>query len=557
MAKQIISGEAARKALKAGVDKVADAVKITIGPRGRNVVMDKGYGAPMITNDGVSIAKEITLPNKMENMGAEIVKEVASKTDEIAGDGTTTAVILMQALVREGMSRIAMGANPMGVRRGMESALRDAVEMLRLMAKPIKTDDEIEQVATISVESDEMGKKIAETIKKVGKDGVVTVEESQSFGIDAEIVEGMEFDKGYVSPYMITNPERMEAVYKDAYILLTDKKISSIQDVLPLLEKMASTGHKELVILAEDVDGEALTTFVVNKLRGGFSTLAVKAPGYGERKKDVLGDIAAVTGGTVISDEVGLSFEKVTVEMLGRAGRVISTKEKTVIVDGKGKKADVTKRVEQLKKEIARTDSKYDKEKLEERVAKLSGGVAILKVGAATETEMKYLKLKIEDAVKATKAAIAEGIVPGGGSTLVRVARALEEKIGKSDASKKGHLDKENSEFLIGYHIVADALSAPFKQIVINAGRDDAAVFIKEIIESKGNAGYDAAKDAMVADMLKAGIVDPVKVTRAGLEHSVSAAAILLTTEVAIADIPEKKEPAPVGGGGGMGDMDY
>src|SRR3989344_5670939 len=390
MAKQILSGEMARRALKNGVDKVANAVKITIGPRGRNVVMDKGYSAPMITNDGVSIAKEIALPNKMENMGAEIVKEVASRTDEIAGDGTTTAVILMQALVREGMSRIAMGANPMGVRRGMESALRDAVEALHIMAKPIKTDDEIEQVATISVESDEMGKKIAETIKKVGKDGVVTVEESQSFGIDAEIVEGMEFDKGYVSPYMITNPERMEAVYKDAYILLTDKKISSIQDVLPLLEKMASTGHKELVILAEDVDGEALTTFVVNKLRGGFSTLAVKTPGYGERKKDVLGDIAVVTGGTVVSDEVGITFENVTVEMLGRAGRVISTKEKTVIVDGKGKKADLVKRVDQLKKEIVRTDSKYDKEKLEERVAKLSGGVAILKVGAATETEMKY-----------------------------------------------------------------------------------------------------------------------------------------------------------------------
>ena len=558
MAKQIISGEAARKALKAGVDKVADAVKITIGPRGRNVVMDKGYGAPTITNDGVSIAKEITLPNKMENMGAEIVKEVAGKTDEIAGDGTTTAVILTQALVREGMTRIAMGANPMGVRRGMESALKDAVALLHLMAKPIKTDDEIEQVATISVESDEMGKKIAETIKKVGKDGVVTVEESQSFGIDAEIVEGMEFDKGYVSPYMITNPERMEAIYKDAYILLTDKKISAIADILPLLEKMAQTGHKELVIVAEDVEGEALTTFVVNKLRGGFSTLAIKAPGYGERKKDLLADLAVVTGGTVITDEVGLTFEGITVDMLGRAGRVISTKDKTVIVDGKGKKTEVTKRVDSLKKQIAGIDSKYDKEKLEERIAKLSGGVAILKVGAATETEMKYLKLKIEDAVKATKAAIAEGIVPGGGSTLVRVARALEKKIGESDASKKGHLDKENSEFLIGYHIVSDALSAPFKQIVINAGRDDAAVFIKEIIESKGNAGYDAAKDAMVSDMLKAGIVDPVKVTRAGLEHSVSAAAILLTTEVAIADIPEKKEPTPQGGGGmdGMG-MDY
>ena len=369
----------------------------------------------------------------------------------------------------------------------------------------------------------------------------------------------MEFDKGYVSPYMITNPERMEAVYKDAYILLTDKKISSIQDVLPLLEKMASTGHKELVILAEDVDGEALTTFVVNKLRGGFSTLAVKNPGYGERKKDVLADLAVVTGGTVVSDEVGLTFEQVTVEMLGRAGRVISTKDKTVIVDGKGKKSELVKRIEQLKKQITSTESKYDKEKIEERVAKLSGGVAILKVGAATETEMKYLKLKIEDAVKATKAAIAEGIVPGGGSTLVRVSRLLEEKIAKSDASKKGHLDKENSEFLIGYHIVADALAAPFKQIVINAGRDDAAVFIKQIIESKGNAGYDAARDAMVPDMLKAGIVDPVKVTRAGLEHSVSAAAILLTTEVAIADIPEKKEPAPQGGGmgGGMDGMDY
>ncbi|OGX07154.1 MAG: chaperonin GroL [Omnitrophica WOR_2 bacterium GWA2_47_8] len=558
MAKQIISGEIARRALRAGVDTVADAVKITIGPRGRNVVMDKGYGAPTITNDGVSIAKEISLPNKMENMGAEIVKEVASKTDEIAGDGTTTAVILMQALVREGMSRIAMGANPMGVRRGMEAGLHDAVDMLRLMAKPIKSDDEIEQVATIAAESDEMGKKIAETIKKVGKDGVVTVEESQSFGIEAEVVEGMEFDKGYVSPYMITNPERMEAVYKDAFILLTDRKISSIQDVLPLLEKMAAGGHKELVIFAEDVDGEALTTFVVNKLRGGFSTLAVKAPGYGERKKDVLADIASVTGGTVITDEVGLTFDKVTVEMLGRAGRVISTKEKTVIVDGKGKKGDVEKRVTHLKKELARTESKYDKEKIEERIAKLTGGVAILKVGAATETEMKYLKLKIEDAVKATKAAIAEGIVPGGGSTLVRVARALEKKISESDASKKGHLDKENSEFLIGYHIVSDALSWPFKQIVINAGRDDAAVFIKEIIESKGNAGYDAASDAMVADMLKAGIVDPVKVTRAGLEHAVSAAAILLTTEVAIADIPEKKEPAQQGGGmDGMGDMGY
>lgn len=555
MAKQIYSGEQARKALKNGVDKVANAVKITIGPRGRNVVLDKGYGAPTITNDGVSIAKDITLPDKMENMGAEIVKEVASKTDDIAGDGTTTAVVLLQALVGEGMSRTAMGANPMGVRRGMEAALKDAVASLHTMAKPIKTDAEIEQVATISVESAEMGKRIAETIKKVGKDGVVTVEESQSFGIESEIVEGMEFEKGYVSPYMITNAERMEAVYKDALILLTDKKISNVQEILPLLEKLASTGHKELVVVAEDIEGEALTTFVVNKLRGGFSALAVKAPGYGERKKDLLGDLAVVTGGTVVSDDVGLKFEDVTAEMLGRAGRVISTKDKTIIVDGKGKKAKVVERIEHLRKQLANTDSKYDKEKIEERIAKLSGGVAILRVGAATETEMKYLKLKIEDAVKATKAAIAEGIVPGGGSALVKVASQLEAEIAKSEASKKGHLDKENSEFLIGYHVVLNALTAPLKQIVANAGRDDAAVFIKEIASAKGNAGYDAARDQSVADMLKAGIVDPVKVTRSGLEHAVSAAAMLLTTEVAISEIPEEKK-APAGGGEGMG-MDY
>lgn len=354
----------------------------------------------------------------------------------------------------------------------------------------------------------------------------------------------------------MTNPERMEAVFKDAYILLTDKRISSIQEILPLLEKMATTGHKELVIIAEDVDGEALTTFVVNKLRGGFSTLAIKAPGYGERKKDILADIAIVTGGTVVSDDVGMKLEDLTVEMLGRAGRVIATKDKTIIVDGKGKKQKLTERTEQLKRELDNTDSKYDKEKLEERIAKLSGGVAILRVGAATETEMKYLKLKIEDAVKATKAAIAEGIVPGGGSALVRVSKELENKIASSAQGKKGHLDKENSEYLIGYHIVADALVAPFKQIVLNAGRDDAAVLIKEIVEGKGNVGYDAAKDVMVLDMLKAGIVDPVKVTRSGLEHAVSAAAMLLTTEVAITDAPEKKEPAQPQGGG-MDEMGY
>src|SRR3989338_8351851 len=481
MAKQILSGEAARRALKRGIDIVADAVKITIGPRGRNVVFDKGYGAPTITNDGVSIAKEISLPDKMENMGAEIVKEVASKTDEVAGDGTTTAVVLFQSLVSEGLSRTTLGANPMGVRRGMEAALGDAVEALKKVAKPIKTDAEIEQVATIAVESPEFGKKIAETIKEVGKDGVVTVEESQSFGIESEIVEGTEFDKGYVSPYMITNSERMEAVYKDAYILLTDKKISSIQDVLPLLEKMASTGHKELVIIADDVDGEALTTFVVNKLRGGFSTLAVKAPGYGDRKKEVLADIAVVTGGIVVFCEGG--------------GKVGATKDKRTIVDGKGKKAKVEERVKEIKGQLANTDSKYDKEKLEERMAKLSGGVAILRVGAATETEMKYLKLKIEDAVKATKAAIAEGIVPGGGTALVRVAQSLWEKY--TERSKKS-TDRETQEFLVGYEVVFNSLTAPFRQILENAGRKDEEVHIKTIKEGKGNEGFEAAKDAQV-----------------------------------------------------------
>jgi chaperonin GroEL len=556
MAKQILSGDAARKALKSGVDKVANAVKITIGPRGRNVVLDKGYGSPTITNDGVSIAKEISLPDKMENMGAEIVKEVASKTDEIAGDGTTTAVVLAQALIREGLARTSMGANPMGVRRGMEAALKDAVGVLKDMAKPIKSDAEIEQVATISVESAEFGKKIAETIKEVGKDGVVTVEESQSFGIQSELTEGMEFDKGYVSPYMITNAERMEAVYKDAYILLTEKKITGIQEVLPLLEKLAQTGHKELVIIADDVEGEALTTFVLNKLRGGFSALAVKAPGYGERKKDLLGDIAVVTGGTVVSDEVGLKYEDLTIEQLGRASRVISTKEKTVIVGGKGKKAEVDKRVTMLKKQASGTDSKYDREKIEERIAKLTGGVAILRVGAATETEMKYLKLKIEDAVKATKAAIAEGIVPGGGTSLVRVAEKLTHNLHKSKQKENENV-KQHDEFVVGYKIVVDSLSAPIKQIVENAGRDDAAAIIKEIrdLEEKGkpNAGYDAAKDEVAHDMLKNGIVDPAKVVRAGLEHAVSSAAIMLTTEVAIADIPEKKEPASPPMDGGMG----
>jgi len=413
MAKKIIFNEEARKALKKGVDVVADAVKITIGPRGRNVVLDKGYGAPTITNDGVSIAKDISLADKFENMGAEIVKEVASKTNEIAGDGTSTSVILTQAMIEEGMKHVSQGVNAMGIKIGIEKAREAVVDALRQIAKPIKTKDEIRQVATISAESEEIGNIIVDTIQKVGKDGVVTVEESQSFGIECEVVEGMQFDKGYVSPYLVTNTERMEAEYKDVPLLITDKRISSIKDILPLLEKLAQSGKKDLVIVAEDVDGEALSTFIVNRLRGGFNVLAVKAPAFGDRKKEILKDIAVTVGATVVSEETGITFENADISMLGKASKVIATKDSTTIVGGKGKKADIQKRVAQLKAERNQSEAKYDVEKIDERIAKLSGGVAVIKVGAATETEMKYLKLKIEDAVNATKAAIAEGIVAG------------------------------------------------------------------------------------------------------------------------------------------------
>ncbi|QQR64460.1 chaperonin GroEL [Candidatus Kaiserbacteria bacterium] len=544
MAKEVIYGEDVKKRLKKGVDTVANAVKVTLGPRGRNAIIDKGYGSPTITNDGVSIAKEITLKDKFENMGAEIVKEVANKTNELAGDGTTTATILTQALLTEGLKHTTMGVNAMGVRRGMEMASVDVVKALREMAKQISTTEEIKQVATISAESEEIGAKIAETIEKVGKDGVVTVEESQSFGIETEFTEGMEFDRGYVSPYMITNTERMEAEYKNALVLITDKKVSSAKDILPLLEQVAQTGKKELVIIADDVDGEALATFVVNKLRGGFSVLAVKAPGYGDRKKEILNDIAVMTGGQVISEEVGLSLEKAELSQLGKADRVVATKDKTVIVGGQGKKEAITARVETLRAQLAQTDSKFDKEKLEERIAKLSGGVAVIKVGAATETEMKYLKLKIEDAVNATKAAIEEGIVPGGGTSLSRVAGIVEGRVDKT-------LGRDE---LIGYRIVLKALEEPLKQLADNVGKDDGAVIVQKVKDAGGNAGYDAAKAEMVDDMIKAGIIDPVKVGRAGVQHAVSAVAILLTSEVAIADAPEPEKPAmPDMGMGGMG----
>lgn len=548
MAKQIIFDEEVRKSLKRGVDKVANAVKVTIGPRGRNVALDKSYGGPMITNDGVSIAKEITLKDKFENMGAEIVKEVATKTNESAGDGTTTAVVLTQAIVNEGYRRTAMGANAMVVRRGIEEAAKDVVEELHKMAKAVKGKDEIRDVATISAESEELGAIIADTISKVGKDGVVTVEESQTFDIESEVVEGLQFDKGYVSAYMITNAERMEAEYRDAPILITDKKISTIKDILPLLEKLAQTGKKELTIIADDVDGEALATFVLNKLRGAFNVLAVKAPGYGDRKKDMLRDIAVTVGGQVISEEVGLKLENADLTMLGRATRIVATKDTTVIVGGKGKKSDIEERVIQLKKQLENTDSKFDREKLEERIAKLSGGVAVIRVGAATETEMKYLKLKIEDAVNATKAAIEEGIVPGGGAALAKVSHTLEARRTKEAKTT----ERRDAEFEAGYAILLSALRAPLFQIAYNAGHDDnAAVVVERVAESKSNEGFDA-KTGEYVDMLAKGIIDPVKVTRSGVQNAASAAAILLTTEVAVAEEPEEKKP-PMPGGGGMG----
>ncbi len=544
MAKQILFNEQARRALKSGIDKAANTVKVTLGPRGRNVALDKGYGSPTITNDGVSIAKEISLSNKFENMGAEIVKEVATKTNDIAGDGTTTSVVLLQALVSEGMKHTEAGLSAMGVRAGIEKAAAEAVEILRASATKIKSDDEIRQVATISAESEEIGTIIADTIKEVGKDGVVTVEESQSLGIEKEVVEGMEFDRGYVSAYMVTNVERMEAEMRDAYVFVTDKKISSIQEVLPVLEKVAQSGKKELVIVADDVDGEALSTFVLNKLRGTFSALAVKAPGFGDRKKEMLADIATMTGATVVSEDVGLKFENVSLEMFGRAHKVIATKDSTVIVGGRGAKKEIDARITALRAQIKNTTSKFDREKLEERLAKLSGGVAVIRVGAATETEMKYLKLKIEDAVNATKAAIEEGIVAGGGTALVKAAVKLAATLEKNKNAM-------TTEMRVGYDVVLHALEQPLRQIADNAGVD-AGVIVEKVKNGKANAGYDALNNAVIEDMIAAGIVDPVKVARTGLERAASASAILLTTEAAVAEEPKEEKENPAAGMGGM-----
>ena len=551
MAKQILFGEEARKALQEGIRKSAHAVKVTLGPRGRNVVLDRSYGGPRITNDGVSIAKEISFKDKFENMGAEIVKEVANKTNDGVGDGTTTTVVLLEAMMEEGLARVTKGDNAMAVRAGMEMARNATVEELRKMAKPVSGKADVKHVASISSESEKLGGIIAETVEKVGKNGVVTVEESQGMDLSYEVVEGLQIDKGYVSAYMVTNAERMEAEMRDALILVTDKKIGNVQEILPLLEKVAASGKKELVIIADDIEGDALTTFVLNRLRGTFSVLAVKAPGYGDKKKEQLADIAVVIGAQVISGDTGDTFENGTLAMLGKANRVVASKDATTFIGGKGKKADIETRVKQLQAILGQTDSKFDKEKLEERIAKLSGGVAVIRVGAATETEMKYLKDKIDDAVKATKAAMDEGIVSGGGTALAKISKKL-----ANTEPAKGKTAM-NSDEQAGYDIVVRALTQPLRQIAMNAGKDDASVIVKQVEDSKATAGYDALNDEMVDNMVDAGIIDPVKVTRGAVENAVSAAAMLLTTEVAVADIPEPKAPMGDGGMGGMGGMDF
>lgn len=540
MAKQILFDEKARQAIKRGIDQLASAVKITLGPKGRNVALGKSFGGPQITNDGVTIAKEIELEDKFEDMGAELAKEVASKTNDAVGDGTTTSVVLMQAIINEGLKYTTAGVNVVALRRALEEGRDEVVSELKKMSKPIKSKEEVEHVATISAESKELGKIIAEAIEEVGKDGAVTVEESQGTGIEKEVVEGMQFDRGYVSPYMITNAERMEAVIEDPYIVITDKKISSIQDMVPLLEKLVKTGKKEVVIIAEDVEGDALATLVVNRLRGGLNALAVKAPGFGDRRKEMLEDIAVVTGGKVISEEVGLKLENVDLSMLGRARRVVSDKDNTTIVGGKGKKEDIEKRIKQIRSQIEKTTSEYDREKLEERLAKLSGGVAVIRVGAATETEMKYIKLKIEDAVAATKAALAEGIVPGGGVALFKAAVILSDRWGK---------ERTNPETEAARSILLRALEDPLSQIAVNAGKRTGEITAKlrEKLagDTKSNPGYDAFNDKIVSDMVKEGIIDPAKVVRSALENAVSVAAMFLTTESAVAELPKKEDKTP------------
>jgi chaperonin GroEL len=545
--KQLKFDEQARRGLEAGVNKLADAVKVTLGPKGRNVVLEKKFGAPTITNDGVTIAREVELDDPFENMGAQLVKEVATKTNDVAGDGTTTATVLAQALVREGLRNVAAGANPAGLKRGIEQAVAVVVDEIKKQAKDVDDKSEIAQVAAISAADPAIGEILADAIDKVGKDGVVTVEESNTFGMELDFTEGMQFDKGFLSPYFVTDPERQEAVLEDPYILIVNSKISAVHDLVPVLEKVMQAA-RPLLVIAEDVEGEALATLVVNKIRGTFTSVAVKAPGFGERRKAMLQDIAILTGGQVISEEVGLKLESVSIDLLGRARKVVVDKDNTTVVEGAGTEADVKGRIAQIKREIDETDSDWDREKLQERLAKLSGGVAVVKVGAATEIELKEKKHRIEDALSATRAAIEEGVVAGGGTALIR-ARAAVEKAAK----------KLGDDEATGVRMVAKALEEPAKWIAVNAGLEG-GVSVQQIERETGAIGLNAAT-GQFEDLVKAGVIDPAKVTRSALQNAASIAALLLTTEALVADKPEK-EPAmpagmPGGGMGGMGDMDF
>jgi len=542
MAKQIKYKEIARKELKIGADKLANAVRVTLGPKGRNVVLDKGFGAPTITNDGVTIAKEIELEDKIENLGAEIIKEVAEKTNDVAGDGTTTAVVLAQAMIDQGLRFIAGGFSPIDIKIGIEEKIKVIVKDLKEKAIFLTNKEQIAQVATIAAEDKEVGNLIAEIMEEVGKDGVITVEESKTFGLQKEIVKGLQFDRGYISPYMITDAERMEAVFEDPHIFITDKKISSLQEILPVLEKVAQAGKKELIIIADEVEGDALATLVVNKLRGIFNALAVKAPGFGDRRKEILQDIAVVTGAQVISEEVGLKLENIELKQLGTARRVVATKENTTIVEGKGEKEEIDARIKQIKKELEAAESEFDKEKLQERLAKLVGGVAVIKVGAATEVEQKARQHKTEDALSATRAAVEEGVVPGGGialSVTAGVFTKLQEVRAKSEEIASG--------IIAGEYIVRNACEAPLRQIIKNAGKDDTTVLyqISEARKKDGAwaIGYNAQTNE-IQDLIKAGIMDPTKVVRSALQNAASAASMFLTTECVVAERPEKEEKA-------------
>lgn len=539
MAKQIIYGEEARKSLQTGIDKLADTVKITLGPKGRNVVLDKKFGSPLITNDGVTIAKEIELEDAFENMGAQLVKEVSTKTNDAAGDGTTTATLLAQALVREGMKNIASGANPMVVKKGISKAVDKAVETIISNSKVVEGSDDIARVATVSSADESVGKLIAEAMEKVTSDGVITIEESKTAETYSEVVEGMQFDRGYITPYMVTDTDKMEAVIDDAYILITDKKISNIQEILPLLEEIVKSG-KKLLIIAEDIEGEALSTIIVNKLRGTFTCVGVKAPGFGDRRKEMLRDIAILTGGDVITEELGFELKDATIENLGRARQVVVQKENTIIVDGAGDAEEIKSRIKEIKNQIEITTSDFDREKLQERLAKLSGGVAVIKVGAATEIEMKEKKLRIEDALAATKAAVEEGIVAGGGTALLNAIDSVKALTDSLDGDEK-----------TGANIVLKALEEPVRQIAKNAGLEGSVIIDKIMSSDKVGYGFDAYNEEYV-DMISAGIVDPTKVTRSALQNAASVASMVLTTESLVADIPEPEAPAPAMPAGGM-----